>query len=123
MKKKISIWRILRWIIIVVLLFAWFTHPMRKPTLLKKLDVLKVTPIGSSWDEVVQAIGEQDGWRIMSRSRDRGALGLLRKQRIGVMHIVADLGRSSVFISLRAEWGFDENEKLIVVYVTKNLSP
>ena len=78
-----------------------------------------------SMDKVEAVIGEKS-WRIAERRSDLGYRNHRHPagRRVGGKYFGADVGKSRFRIfsqTVRAYWGFDENDKLIDVYVVKHL--
>ena len=107
-------------IVLIVLAATLLLHPTRKLPSIMRRDILKLTPIGSSWDEVNEVIGENENWRRMNRSREFGYNGHGGGYR-GGMYIMVSVNNSGIFYYKVIIWGFDEDGILIEVFVERDL--
>jgi len=85
-------------------------------------NLLNLTPIGISLDEVEVVVKERSNWRIMQSSSERGYVNHRYPsgaQTVGDKFITVDLGRSSWLFYVRASWVFDEAGTLINIYVVR----
>ena len=128
MKKRILIILIiiLALIILVTVLInaVLFFNPLLKSTESIRDDIIKQTPIGMSSRDVRATIENHNNWSFSGGSRTRGYINPKNPPEtriVGVEHITANLGKKNPFIMVLASWGFDENGKLIDVYVFTNL--
>ena len=117
-------------IISTMIIISYINNPLQKSANRIREDILKFTPVGMSMDEV-EIVIRAENWRIAEGSSERGYINpnpsLPIEQRIvGEKYIGADIGISRYLIilsqSIRVYWGFDEDGKLIDVYVTKYLN-
>ena len=102
-----------------------FFNPLLKSSRAIRADILRLTPIGMSMDEVRTIIEINYNWRIRTGSSERGYVNPHNPPEtrvVGEKHITADLGRGFLLI-VSSSWGFDKNGKLIDVYVEKYLAP
>ena len=95
-------------------------------------DILKLTPIGSSMEEVVKVVENNEKWEIDWIWDNRG-YGIDKNgipgepdedsNLVGAKSISADIG--CYYIPLKTYvtvyWGFDENSKLIEIAVRKDI--
>jgi len=114
--------------IILAIAIPIMLNPLRRPISSVRKYVLSHTPIGMSMDEVKTVIEEQK-WGIAFESTEQGYSNsrLPPGQRIiGEKHIYSYMGTSRVAlivpVLVSVYWGFDEDGKLIDVYVVKILS-
>ena len=130
------------------ILLAWslipmIYNPMRRPAPMLRNHVLRHTPIGMGMEEVIEVIENNGRWGSPAINRESGFAhprgiipgewpvdGLLTKASIiGYKSIRTSAERynlwnimgSSMPVSTRIFWGFDEDGKLIEVYVEKSL--
>ena len=112
-------------ILTILILLTAISNPLRKDCEIIRNNILKVTPIGSDIDYIITAIEEQGwefeyqsdfGFRINSRD-----ISSKKSEFVGVKHIRATLGAYINFFvtDVCAYWGFDENNKLVDVYIVK----
>jgi uncharacterized SAM-binding protein YcdF (DUF218 family) len=112
-------------VISMIIVVPFINNPLQKSPNRIRDDILKITPVGLSMDEVRTVIGEQN-WRVAEGSSEHGYRNHNHPagQRVGVKYIGADVGKSRFlffFQTVRVYWGFDENDKLIDVYAVKHL--
>ena len=126
-RRKRMIYFLICLIIFVVAFIAFiFSNPLRRPVGVIRNDILKLTPIGSDMDDVLSVINRKvrsDGWRIMNISHISGYADYSRpgSPTVGAKRIVVHMGRSRTgWIAVTVSWGFDEEGKLIDVYVRKH---
>jgi len=114
-------------VVIMLLSIPAIVNPMRRPAPLIRLHVLWNTPIGMNMEEVIEIIENNERWGSPIINRDsgfvhpspwvHGASGTLivGEQSIQIRHIYS----IPLFLdrTVRILWGFDENGKLIEVYV------
>ena len=99
-------------------------NPLRRPVGNIRENILELTPIGSNMEDVMIVIKDNIKWRFMGGSYEYGYVNYTYapgSRTVGVKHLTAELGKSSYFWYVVVSWGFDENSKLIDVYVTKSL--
>ena len=120
-KKKSSLpKRIIVGILIAVLLF--FAYPIRMPRPLIRFGILRRTPIGTSWEDAFETVENKHNWRIMNTNQLRGYKPIGNSEFVGSMRIEVDLGKSGFLWDLVATWAFDENGRLIDVFIEKLLA-
>jgi len=120
MKKKIliTIGIILLAVIVIILL-----NPLRRSAETIKANILKLTPIGMDMEDVIKVVEKKRSWRIhidYEYGFSKQESGTRRKI-IGEKSISAFIGeyRNIFDTSVTVFWGFDENPKLIDVWVWK----
>jgi len=105
-------------------------NPMRRPTPMIRNHILRHTPIGMCIEEVVEIISDNERWGITVINRNSGFRhparfvdgydGRLTADTVGEQSI-QNRHRYSIPLfpdrAIRVLWGFDENGKLIEVYV------
>jgi len=129
-------------IIFIVTAIQIVTIPARRPTSMVKEYILRLTPIGTSINDVVEMINNRDDWgRSMVNyelgfepSNPTGIWGLmpqnmahLNQPRVGVQSAFVNMGtyRTWLFwppfakVEVNVFWGFDADGKLIEVHVDK----
>jgi hypothetical protein len=107
-----------------------FINPLRKSHEGVTKDLLKLTPIGMDIKEVEKVIKNKKEWEIMYISYEQGFVHPYRYHLaddyvVGEKSIRVFFGRYNfLFIpmSVSAFWGFDEEGKLIEIYVVKNMN-
>jgi len=145
MHGKLKLYRkriLLAFVVIIGILLAWYLmamifNPMRRPAPLIRLHVLWHTPIGMDMEDVIEiienrrrwgdpAINRSNGFRHPSRfvegSDGRPTAAIVGDQsvqtRVGIYHMMPFHERT-----LHIFWGFDEDGKLIEVYVRSGFAP
>jgi hypothetical protein len=110
-------------VLVLIGLSMWYSNLPNWPISWTRAYVLRITPLGSSFEEVEETISKR-GWH-SSTSKEFG----FRDQRtrpvrtVGSMHIDATLGKCRGFIFsglVTAHWGFNDKEELIDVWVLKS---
>ena len=118
--------------ITLITIIIVFSNPLRRSQEHIRSDVLKLTPMGTSIDDVINAIESKENWKIDGISYENGyrrpgksdpadaALG--RETIVGEKSIRVFIGEyRNIFItSVTVFWGFDEKSKLIEIYVWKD---
>jgi len=118
--------------IVLVAISISLSNPLRRSQEKIKESILELTPIGMGMDDVLKVIENNKRWEIRYVRYDFGyrrpgipdpadvALG--RGTYIGEKSIRVFLGdyRNIFITSVTVFWGFDENSKLIDVYVWKD---
>ncbi|MCK5612726.1 hypothetical protein KAR91_63220 [Candidatus Pacearchaeota archaeon] len=110
-------------VISATILLAMFSNPLRRSESWIQTYVLNITPLGSSFDDVAQII-EKQGWEVAYKSKEHGFRdqGSCPEKIVGSMSIRASLGdyRGIPFkANVTVFWGFDEEGKLIDIWVWK----
>jgi len=145
MSEKLKLYRkhiLLVLVIIIGILLAWYLiamvfNPMRRPTPLIRLHVLWRTPIGMDMEDVIEIIENRRRWGDPVINRSNGFMHPTHfvegpdgrpsaafvgdksiQTRIGIYHMMPFHERN-----VRIFWGFDEDGKLIEVYVRSTFSP
>jgi len=109
----------------VVFALVILLHPLMKPAALIRADMLRRTPIGTSMEEVVGIVEknvERKGWNVYYNGvNDRGYVHPDTSEVIGTQSIDVYLGSYREFweVGVSAYWAFDDDGKLIDVYVGK----
>jgi len=109
-------------------------NPMRRPASMIRNHILRHTPIGTCIDEVIKVIENNERWGIPSVNRSSGFI----VQGVGVPNLRAFTVVGDQSIQTRPEiynvilfherrtrifWGFDEDGKLIQVFVSSSFAP
>ena len=112
-------------VFVIMILILTLLDPVGRPASITRNSILRLTPIGTDIEEVINTVNkkaEKDGWRHINISYTHGYNDDSgdRRKIVGSQSIVVFIGysltgRTSADIS----WGFDENGKLIDVYVRK----
>jgi len=125
----------LAYVLIGLLVFALsftiyiFSNPLRRPADVIRNDILRLTPIGTDMEDVLEIVNEKvqtDGWHIMDISHATGYFDPMRPPTadgfiVGVQRIKAHMGRSrNGWIAVDISWGFDEDSRLIDIYIRKH---
>jgi len=79
------------------------------------------TPIGTDMSDVIQYVEKHRKWELLHISHEEGYLDYETVETIGVQEVRAYIGHYYNPFEVVAEvyWGFDENSKLVDVYVRK----
>jgi len=113
--------------LIFLLVVIVMLNPLRRSQEAIKRSILKQTPISSSMEEVIEVI-ERKEWDVRYGDIDynRGYTDRDTYEVVGVKSIRACIGSYSDFILFTTYvsvfWGFDEEGKLIDVYIWKDIS-
>jgi hypothetical protein len=92
-------------------------------------NILKLTPIGMSIDEVVETVRNETKWETLTQTgwiplasftEDIIQSYMYERAEAGLIWLF--LGRSFGYYSVTADWKFDENGKLVDVTVRKELA-
>jgi len=121
-------------LIIIAALFVWSFvrmayNPMRRPAPMIRSHILRNTPLGTCMEEAIEIIESNERWGTPVISRDSGFIvqgaGIPNFPLftiIGEQQIQTRPERYNVLLFLergvRIFWGFDENGKLIEVFVS-----
>lgn len=127
MKKKtkyILITLIIILIVIASVVIIELQNPLRKSKEEIRESMLKLTPIGTSMDDVLKVIKDNEKWETMyvsfengfSKPGSRNPCTIVGDKLVRVL-----AGRYIDFfkVSVSVYWGFDENSKLIDICVNK----
>ena len=121
MKKKILVGGLIALAAIVLVNVTIVAiNPLRMPAALIKKNMLKLAPIGTSTEDVIEVIRSNKEWKGTTVNDGRDANGFLSKDCKKSMstHIGKYPSVSQVYVDVL--WGFDENSKLIDIYVWKD---
>ena len=122
--KKIMIY-ILSILVIIILGVVMMTllNPLRKSEKGIRKDILKLTPMGSSMEEVIRIIESNEKWKNMYVNHEYPSehTNLNNDTIIGAKSIKVLAGKYNTILDTYVEiyWGFDENEKLIEIGIRK----
>ena len=108
-------------IFIIIPIITNMASPLRKSPEKVEKDILKITPIGMDMEDVINVLNNKKGWQIDFISYDHGYIERLNS--LSTKTVNADLGKYSNLLYetyVEAFWGFDDNFKLIEVYVRKD---
>jgi hypothetical protein len=122
----------LLFVLIILLTILIFSNPMRRPKTWIKNDVLKLTPIGMNMEDVINVIIKKEEWKNYNINNQFGYVkdevkNNSEKIFVGEKSITVFWGKyNTVFIFPMAThvtifWGFDEDLKLIDVYIKKTI--
>ncbi|MDR1913039.1 MAG: hypothetical protein LBQ68_00950 [Clostridiales bacterium] len=118
-------------IIVIMCVVVVLLHPLRKPTGWIRQDLLKLTPIGTSMDEVLVTIRQKHKERDISvdyekgyRVNKEGNLDFTNMPEfsiVGEKTICVSMGSYRVVFTTYVDvyYGFDENSELIDILVYK----
>ena len=106
-------------IIVGILTLVILLNPLRKSEDKIKEDILTLTPIGASMEEVIKTISNTKKWEMVGINLTHPSeyTDLSLDQIIGSKSIKAHIGRyySPFVTDVEVYWGFDEEDKLIEV--------
>ncbi|MCL1808700.1 MAG: hypothetical protein FWG42_02910 [Clostridiales bacterium] len=122
MKKKVILVLISVCVIALTLVVMTLANPLLKSENRIRGDILKLTPIGTSMDDVLTMIGENDNWRTVGGSSEHG-YSPTGQQCIGERYKSVNIGRREPFIEVRSIWIFDKNGILIDICIERILTP
>lgn len=138
MKKKLIIVLIPLCAIISTTVIVMLFNPLLKTERQIRNDIIRITPIGTSMDEVLEIANSNRKWKIRLINYEQGYVNYeiyipnkdpnfpmleYTNPVVGEKSIRVYLGRSWTFgHSVLASWGFDSNGNLIDVYVRKTLA-
>jgi len=115
------------------------SNPLRRPIEQIRADILEITPLGMKMDEaieILEIVRDDRNWGRLNVNIGRGVLyaelglpgrpediALNRFTVVGEHSIIASIGSyTNIFsTSVVTRWAFDEDKKLIAVYVQKNI--
>ncbi|MCL2420799.1 MAG: hypothetical protein FWD03_02990 [Defluviitaleaceae bacterium] len=125
-KKVIWIFTIIAIMLIIGLVAIILSNPLRRSSEQIRADILEITPIGMSMEDVLNIIEDNDQWEIRRVSYDFGFYKQAPNERprtVGEKSITVRKGhyRSILMeiIVIDVFWGFDENSQLIDIWVWK----
>jgi len=127
-------------VVLVVTATPMIATPVRRPRGMLRRYVLRVTPIGTNIDDVIDIIQEREDWSLGSVDFHMGFSPITAIPRpdvvpnipiVGEMSVSAVLGRYHAWyvvfgipeVTATARWGFDEDGNLIDVLVLTHWSP
>ena len=99
------------------------SNPLRRPADVIKRDIIRLTPIGSSMEDVVKVIESKEKWEAPRISHKYGySIPYTTDPDVGEKSIRVFIGEyRNIFVtSVTVYWGFDGDEKLIDVYIWKD---
>jgi len=117
-------------LVVAVIVVTIASNPLRRSNETIRENILKITPLGTSMEDVIKAI-EENGWELdyvnemYGFGRTESGYRITDKPDLyGVKSVGATLGiYYTPFITyVEVGWGFDENSKLINVGVWKSTS-
>ncbi|MDR2570721.1 MAG: hypothetical protein LBD23_10570 [Oscillospiraceae bacterium] len=118
MKKKKLI-KLLLIPIILIVIVIWLINPLIRPAWMIRLNMLFHTPLGTSMEDVLIFVESNENWD--ATVRHEIGFSNRRGDRIGIKSIRVSLGVYGLtYVSVF--YGFDEDEKLVGVRVSKEVS-
>ncbi len=132
MRKTIIYILIALLVIVLIVTIITLLNPLRKSQEHIRNDILRLTPIGTSMEDVIKIVKSKREWEIDYISHDHGYrrpgtpehsdIALGRETIVGEKSIRVFVGEyRNIFItSVSVFWGFDKNSKLIEIYVWKD---
>ena len=135
--KKIIIWFITGAVVIGLglIILSYLTNPLRRPEGQIREDILEITPIGTSMEDVIKIIENNKKWEAPRIFNECGVsyadlgwpskpddLALGKITVIGEKSIRTIFGRYQAFFQVLVDvhWAFDENAKLIDIFIQKD---
>lgn len=125
--RKMIFYIILALLVIVLgsVCISYLFNPLRKSEASIRTDILEITPIGMNIDDALNVI-ENENWTNVGINYSRGVSRVEIQQlneNVGTKSIKARLGRYTTFFETQviAWWAFDENLKLVDVFVRKDI--
>ena len=124
--RKILVYTILGLFVVTLgaITVTYATNPLRKSEEEIKVNILKLAPIGTNMDEVIQVIECNETWEWQGHINPNGFPADVNGDPIGEKTIKVILGsyRNIFKTYVVFWWAFDENSKLIEVFVRKQIS-
>jgi hypothetical protein len=122
MRKKTFFILITLSIFILVYIFICLLNPLRKSEEKIKESILKLTPVGTSLEDVIKIIENNKKWETRYISYEDGYLDPKTRAVVGEKSIRAFVGeyRNFFVTSVSVFWGFDEDSKLIEICIWKD---
>ena len=124
-------------LIILIIIIMILSNPLRKSDEKIRADMLKLTPIGTSMEDVIKVVENNDNWEIQN-TWDRGysmkygyptgphqdSLNHDDSSIIGVKYMVVSIGSYNFFLvtgetTVYVYYAFDEDSKLVDIAVGK----
>ena len=133
--KKIIIYSVIALLVIVfgVIVINYLSNPLRKSEEQIRKNILEITPIGMSMEDVIRVIGTKEKWVIrytfdfgyvmkMGFPSEPDSSDFAEGKVIGEKSIRGTIGEYQNFFKVYVEtyWAFDENSKLIDIAVKKD---
>ena len=138
--RKFMIYILLALLVLLIIIFGIFSwvyinaylldssNPLRRPTDEIRAEIIELTPIGSSLEEVIRVIDNNETWEWHRRhvSQDGFPTDAGWTTFVGEQSIRVELGRywrprrSFLYIHVTVFWGFDEDGTLVDVRVQKS---
>lgn len=115
-------------VMVLSIFIPMLTTPMRRPTSMVRNYILRITPIGTSIEDMIKIAGSRDDWDIRHINLGRGfQLGPPNITVIGEMSARVHLGTYFAWYkwfplmewAVDVFWGFDEDGRLIEVHIQK----
>jgi len=123
----------------LTIIIPMITTPMRRPEAMFRNYILRITPIGTNIEEVIQVIEARDDWGVPHIKYELGivperpwirtprGLGQPDFPRIGEMSVSSHMGTHFAWyrwfplmeFSVVVYWAFDEDGELIEVFVSR----
>ena len=111
-------------VIILVTVIMVLSNPLRKSQEQIRENILTLTPIGTSMEDVIKVIEINKKWEVRYISYEQGYLyqGAGERKTIGEKSIRVFMGDyGNIFVtSVTVFWGFHEDSKLIDIWVWKD---
>ena len=126
--KRIIIYLVIIIIVCVFLITLFIPNPLKKTTEEIREDILDITPVGMSIDEVLKVI-EKNQWLVLQdgewkpwNSRQNSVTSFYKNIFVNKQSIKSIIGKYRNFFSVRVGvlWNFDENLKLQNIIVEKD---
>ena len=117
-------------IVILAVAIAVLTHPARGTEEQVRQRMLRLAPVGTNIEEVLEIIESNRRWKILNFPRGWVPLSSLpeseiqafKRERVQMNAIQVVLGRSLFFMTVDVLWEFDEDGYLIDVRVRRYVS-
>ena len=116
----------LAFFLLIGVFIVFSVNPNMQPAGWIKQDLLKLTPIGTSMEEVIAAVESNENWKIMSINEKNGYLAEGSSSVpgteifVGEKFVRASLEKHFMGVYVSAYYGFDENSELIDIKVVKS---
>ena len=112
-------------IALAVIILVTMLSPLRRSAEHIRENMLKLTPIGMSMEDVIRTIEGNDKWEIVYINYEYG-YSITGKPTVGEKSIQVLIGKyKTAFLIdtyVTVFWGFDENTQLVDIYVDKDLN-
>jgi len=91
--------------------------------------LLQITPIGTTWDDALLVIRENENWRLAYTNTNFGFIPYNNRdfhlppseRRVGEKFVTVDIGQSSWLLDVRVRWVFDSDGYLIGIFAIRLL--